>query len=85
MKTTIYISESALKEAMRFTGAKTEREAVVSAVEGFNRRHRRAALAERLHGSCPNFMTLAELKAMRAADTVTIAVKQSRRRPARRN
>ena len=65
MKTTIDIPEVALAEAMKFTGAKTKRDAVVSAVEDFNRRHRLAALAKRLRGSMPNFMTQADLKAMR--------------------
>ncbi|MBP7826112.1 MAG: type II toxin-antitoxin system VapB family antitoxin [Verrucomicrobia bacterium] len=65
MKTTIDIPDDALKEAMKFTGAKTKREAVVTAVEDFNRRHRLAALAKRLRGSMPNFMTQAELQAMR--------------------
>jgi Arc/MetJ family transcription regulator len=65
MKTTIDIPESAMEEAMKFTGAKTKREAVVSAVEDFNRRHRLAALAIRLHGSMPNFMTQEDLKVMR--------------------
>lgn len=37
MKTTIDIPESALADAMRFTGAKTKREAVVKALEEFNR------------------------------------------------
>ena len=50
---------------MKFTGAKTKRDAVVSAVEDFNRRHRHAALAKLLRGSMPNFMTQADLKAMR--------------------
>lgn len=40
MKTTIDIPESALADAMRFTGAKTKREAVVKALEGFNRQQR---------------------------------------------
>ncbi|MCO5051681.1 MAG: type II toxin-antitoxin system VapB family antitoxin [Verrucomicrobiae bacterium] len=65
MKTTIDIPDGVLKEAMRFTKAKTKREAVVTAVEDFNRRHRLAALAKRLHGSMPNFMTQAELQARR--------------------
>jgi Arc/MetJ family transcription regulator len=65
MKTTIDIPEIAMEEAMKFTGAKTKREAVVSAVEDFNRRHRLAALAKRLHGSMPNFMTQEDLKVMR--------------------
>lgn len=37
MKTTIDIPEKALADAMRFTGAKTKREAVVKALEAFNR------------------------------------------------
>ncbi len=37
MKTTIDIPDQALADAMRYTGAKTKREAVVRALEGFNR------------------------------------------------
>lgn len=37
MKTTIDIPENTLADAMRFTGAKTKREAVVKALEGYNR------------------------------------------------
>ena len=40
MKTTIDIPDSALADAMRFTGAKTKREAVVKALEEFNRLQR---------------------------------------------
>lgn len=40
MKTTIDIPDEALKSAMRFTGAKTKREAVVKALEEFNRQQR---------------------------------------------
>ncbi len=40
MKTTIDIPDKALADAMRYTGAKTKREAVVKALEGFNRRQR---------------------------------------------
>ena len=65
MKTTIDITDIALEEAMKFTGAKTKRDAVVSAVEDFNRRHRLAALAKRLRGSMPNFMSQEDLQAMR--------------------
>jgi Arc/MetJ family transcription regulator len=65
MKTTIDIPDAVLREAIRHTGAKTKREAVVSAVEAFNRRHRLEALAERLQGSCPDFMTQADLRRMR--------------------
>ena len=37
MKTTIDIPEQALADAMRFTGARTKRAAVVKALEEFNR------------------------------------------------
>lgn len=37
MKTTIDIPEKILADAMRFTGAKTKREAVVKALEEYNR------------------------------------------------
>ena len=40
MKTTIDIPDQALADAMRFTGAKTKREAVVKALEEFNRLRR---------------------------------------------
>ena len=40
MKTTIDIPESALADAIRFTGAKTKREAVVKALEAYNRQQR---------------------------------------------
>jgi len=65
MKTTIDIPDKVLQEAIRHTGAKTKRDAVVSAVEEFNRRHRLEKLAERLQGSCPDFMTQADLRRMR--------------------
>jgi len=65
MKTTIDIPEKVLADTIKYTGAKTKREAVVGAVEDFNRRHRLAALAKRLRGSMPNFMTQEDLKVMR--------------------
>jgi Bacterial antitoxin of type II TA system, VapB len=40
MKTTVDIPDDALADAMRFTGAKTKREAVVRAIEDFNRQQR---------------------------------------------
>ena len=65
MKTTIDIPYKSLREAIKNTGAKTKRDAVVTAVDEFNRRHRLEEMAERLHGSCPNFMTQEDLKRMR--------------------
>ena len=65
MKTTIDIPEKLLLEAIKHTGAKTKRDAVVTAVNEFNRRRRLEEMAERLHGSCPNFMAQEALKQMR--------------------
>jgi Arc/MetJ family transcription regulator len=65
VKTTIDIPDAVMEEAMRFTGASTKRDAVVSAVEEFNRRHRLKELAERLHGACPDFMDRNALDRMR--------------------
>lgn len=53
---------------MKFTGAKTKREAVVTAVERFNRLKRLEKLNTRVRGQFRQFMTQADLKAMRAAD-----------------
>ena len=69
MKTTIDIPETALEEAMKFTGAKTKREAVVTAVERFNHLKRLEKLNARVRGQFRDFMTQAELKAMRSTDT----------------
>jgi hypothetical protein len=44
MKTTVDIPEAELKDAMRFTKARTKREAVVKVLEDFNRRRRMAEL-----------------------------------------
>jgi Arc/MetJ family transcription regulator len=68
MKTTIDIPEIAMQQAMKFTGAKTKREAVVTAVERFNRLKRLEKLNARVRGQFRDFMTQADLKAMRAAD-----------------
>ena len=65
MKTTIDIPDKSLREAIKHTGAKTKREAVVTAVDEFNRRRRLEEMAGRLHGSCPDFMTQADLHRMR--------------------
>lgn len=58
-----------MKEAMKFTGAKTKREAVVTAMEKFNRLQRLRDLNARIKGTFVDFMTQDDLKAMRAADT----------------
>ena len=65
MKTTVDIPEEALEEAMRLTGAKTKREAVVTAVEEFNRRRRLARLAAEL-GTFEGFLAQEDLKRLRS-------------------
>jgi Arc/MetJ family transcription regulator len=64
MKTTVDIPESALREAMRHTGAKTKREAVLTALSEFNRRRRLQRLAASF-GTLDEFMTREELGRMR--------------------
>jgi len=51
MKTTIDIPDKELEDAMRFLHAKSKREAVVTALRDFNRRHRMARLV-RFSGKC---------------------------------
>lgn len=46
MKTTVDIPENELKDAMRFTNAKTKREAIVKVLAEFNRRRRMAELVK---------------------------------------
>jgi len=53
---------------MKFTGAKTKREAVVTAVGRFNRLKRLERLNARVRGQFRDFMTPADLEAMREAD-----------------
>ena len=67
MKTSIDIPEKELKDAMRFTGATTKREAVVTALKDFNRRKRLAALTKHF-GASDTFMTHAELMKLRRTD-----------------
>lgn len=55
MKTTIDIPDEALADAIRFTGAKTKREAVVRALEEFNRRRRVDQFIREAAGSMPDF------------------------------
>lgn len=64
MKTTIDIPQDELKEAIKYTGAKTKRDAVVFALKDFNKRRRLAELVKML-GTFKDFMTQEELKNMR--------------------
>jgi Arc/MetJ family transcription regulator len=62
MKTTVDIPEKELEEAMRFTGAKTKREAIVKALEEFNRRRRVTELVKHL-GTFRSLATNEEIEA----------------------
>lgn len=64
MKTTLDIPEHELREAIRHTGAKTKREAVVIALSEFNRRRRLRKLVESF-GTLDDFMTQEELQRLR--------------------
>lgn len=64
MKTTIDIPEKELQDAMEFTGARSKREAVVTALTDFNRRQRLERLAAQF-GTFEGFMSQEELRRMR--------------------
>ena len=67
MKTTIDIPEKELRDAMRYTGARNKREAVVTALIDFNRRQRLQRLTEQF-GTFDDFMAPEELRRMREGD-----------------
>ena len=64
MKTTIDIPDREMADVIRFTGARTKREAVVSVVAEFNRRKRLAELVQ-YAGTCPDLISPEELQAGR--------------------
>lgn len=64
MKTTIDIPDRELEDAIRFTNAKTKRDAIVGAVADFNRRMRMVELIK-YSGTCGDLMTPQELTTMR--------------------
>jgi Arc/MetJ family transcription regulator len=66
MKTTVDIPENLLKAAMRYSGASTKREAVLAALEDFNRRHQQADLIKYL-GTLRDFITPEELAQTRGS------------------
>lgn len=67
MKTTIDIPDKELRDAMRFTRAKTKREAVVTILAEYNRRQRMSKIT-RHFGTWKNCMTVEELIKLREAD-----------------
>ena len=88
MKTTIDIPDRELEDAIRFTNAKTKREAVVNAVADYNRRMRMAELTK-YAGTCDDLITPQELQAARfprypstAASGRTRTISRGERAPA---
>ncbi len=65
MKTTIDIPDRMLRELLDRTGAETKRDAVLLAIEEYNRRRRMADLVKTL-GTFEDFMSQSELDTMRA-------------------
>ena len=67
MKTTIDIPEEDLRDLLKHTGARSKREAVMTAIVEFNRRHRLQLLAQQF-GTFDGFFTQEELRRMRERD-----------------
>ena len=65
MKTTIDIPDALLRETIKRTHAKTKRDAVVTALEKFNRLQHLRELNTKLRGTFVDFMTQEDLKTMR--------------------
>lgn len=64
MKTTIDLPEKELRDAMKYTGAGSKREAVVAALVDFNR-HQRLQRMTQQFGTFDDLMTNEELRRMR--------------------
>jgi Arc/MetJ family transcription regulator len=64
MKTTVDIPKDLMEDAMKLAGAKTKREAVVTAIADYVRRQRIASLRKHL-GTCKNLLTSDELRRFR--------------------
>jgi hypothetical protein len=79
MKTTVDIPENELKDAMRFTKAKTKREAVVRILEEFNRRRRMAELVKYSGTFSDSFPTNAEIEEVDAKRDLGLHGRRPRR------
>ncbi len=64
MKTTVDIPDKELNDLLRFTQAKTKREAIVRSITEYNRRQRMARLV-RHAGTCDDLMSPEELQSQR--------------------
>jgi Arc/MetJ family transcription regulator len=66
-RTTVFIDENLLDEAIRLTGAKTRRQVITTSLQELVRMHHRKAFAREL-GTFDLDLTLEELKELRNAD-----------------
>jgi len=64
MKTTVDIPDDELTDVVRFTRAKTKRDAIVTAIVDYNRRRRLAELV-RHSGTCEDLISAEELQSQR--------------------
>ena len=67
MKTSVDIPDDLLEEAQRRAGAKTKREAILTALEAYNQRGRMADLTRHL-GTCADLMRPEELERLRGEE-----------------
>lgn len=67
MKTTVDIPEKMLRAAMKFAKAKTKREAILAALEEFNRQRGMATLVK-YSGTFRSVMTNDEIEALETAE-----------------
>jgi hypothetical protein len=73
------LDENELKDAMRFTNAKTKREAVVRVLEEFNRRRRMAELVKYSGTFADSFPINEEIEAVDATRDLGLYGRRSRR------
>jgi Arc/MetJ family transcription regulator len=64
MKTTVDIPDDELKDVMRFTRAKTKRDAIVAAIVDYNRRRRLAELLKHA-GTCEYLASAEDIQLQR--------------------
>jgi hypothetical protein len=67
MKTSVDIPDGALRELLKLTKAKTKREAIVTAIDDYNRRRRMAALAKH-SGAFHSLMSNEDIEALEGRD-----------------
>ena len=64
MKTSVDIPDEDLADAMRFTRARTKRQAIVTAIQEYNRRKRMAELVKHA-GTCKDLISVEDLSQQR--------------------